>query len=89
MNAYSFGMLCLWLLFYNKETNRDRNFEKNLEDSQKKVSDYASELLTVSSDLDSREKDDMQKVFRSTIVKDSAERTANFDKLLQLLSSYR
>jgi len=73
MDAYSFGMLCLWLLFYNKGTNRDRNFEKDLEDSQKKVSDYASELLTVSSDLDSREKDDMQKVFRSTIVKDSAE----------------
>ncbi len=89
MDAYSFGMLCLWLLFFNKGTNRDRNFEKNLEDSQKKVSDYASELLRASSDLDSREKNDMQKLFRSTIVKDSAERTANFDELLQLLSPYR
>jgi len=89
MDAYSFGMLCLWLLFFNKETNRDRNFEKDLEDSQKKVSDYASELLRASSNLDNREKNDMQKVFKSTIVKDSAERTANFDELLQLLSPYR
>ncbi len=89
MDAYSFGMLCLWLLFYNKGTNRNRNLKKDLEDSRKKVLDYASELLRASSDLVSREKDDLQKVFRSTILEDPAERTADFDVLLHLLSPYR
>ena len=89
MDAYSFGMLCLWLLFYNKRANGNRNFKKDLEDSQKRVSDYASELLRASSDLDSREKDDMQKVFSSTLTQDPIERTASFNELLKLLSPYR
>lgn len=70
MDAYSFGMLCLWALFYNKEANRDRNFKKDLEDSHQKVSDFASQLLRASLDLGNRERQDMQKVFRSTLAQD-------------------
>ena len=89
MDAYSFGMLCLWLLFYNKEANRDRNFEKDLEDSQKELSNHASELIRATVDLENREKDNMHKVFRSTLAQDPAERTENFNELLQLLSPHR
>ena len=89
MDAYSFGMLCLWLLFYNKGANRDRNFEKDLEDSQKELSNHASELIRATADLENREKDNMHKVFRSTLAQDPAERTANFNELLQLLSPHR
>ena len=45
MDVYSFGMLCLWLLFYNKATTRDTNFKQDIEGSPTNPSDYASELL--------------------------------------------
>ena len=89
MDAYSFGILCLWLLFYNKGANRDLNFKKDLKDSQKELSGHAFELLRASADLENWEKDNMKKVFRSTLAQDPAERTANFDELLELLSPHR
>lgn len=89
MDAYSFGMLCLWVLFYNKEANRDRSFKMDLEDSHRKVSDYASQLLRAKPDLENREKNHLQKVFGSILAQDPAERTANFGELLELLSPHR
>ena len=89
MDAYSFGMLCLWLLFYNKNTNRDRNFKEDFKHSQKELSSQASELLRTTADLENWEKDNMQKVFRSTLAQDPAERTVNFNELLELLSPHR
>ena len=89
MDAYSFGMLCLWLLFYNRVANRDSNFNKDVEDSQKELSDYACGLLRASADLENWEKDNVQKIFSSTLVQDPAERTANFNELLEFLSPHR
>ena len=89
MDAYSFGMLCLWLLFYNRGANRDSNFNKDVEGSQKELSDYAYRLLRASADLENWEKDNAQNIFNSTLVQDPAERTANFNEFLELLSPYR
>ncbi len=85
MDAYSFGMLCLWLLFYNKAANRDRTFRKDLKDSRMELLYHASELLRATPDLENREKDDLQKVFRSTLAQNPAERTTDFDEILELL----
>ena len=99
MDAYSFGLLCLWLLFYNKAASQDHdfkrdvgdhhNFERYVEDPQKELSHYASELLEATTDLEIWEKQNMQKVFRSTLAQDPVERTADFTELLELLSPYR
>ena len=89
MDAYSFGMLCLWLLFYNKAASRDQNFKKDLEDPQKELSRHASDLLEATADLESWEKHNMQKLFRSTLTHDPFERTADFTGLLEFLSPYR
>ena len=89
MDAYSFGMLCLWLLFYNKAANRDHNLEKDLEDPQKELSHHTSELLEARADLENWEKDNLQKVFRSTLIQEPVERTADFTDLLKLLSPHR
>lgn len=89
MDAYSFGLLCLWLLFYSKEVDRDCNFREYLKYSQKEPLQYASELLRATADLESWEKDHMQKIFRSTLAQDPAERTANFEEFLKLLSPHR
>ena len=89
MDAYSFGMLSLWLLFYNKSWNRSRDFKKEREDLPTNLSDYASELLRATPDLEDQERVDLQKVFRSTLAQDPTERTANFDEILEFLSPSR
>lgn len=89
MDAYSFGILCVWVLFYNKEANRDRNFKKDLEYSQRELSSYTSGLLKASVDFEDREKDNMQKIFRSTLAQDPADRSASFNEFLDLLSQDR
>ena len=92
MDAYSFGMLCLWLLFYNTKAYQDRNFKTDVLDvqcSEKEVSNYASGLLEATADPDNWEKDRMQQVFKSTLGRDPVGRTSDFNKLLELLSLRR
>ena len=89
MDAYSYGMLCLWLLFYNKSWNRDRDFRKDLEYLPTNLSYHASEWLRATPDLGNQERVDLQKVFTSTLAQDPTERTANFDELLELVSPSR
>lgn len=89
MDVYSFGILCLWVLFYNNRANRDRNFKKDLEDTDKELTNYASELLEATLDLENRERHDLQRVFRSTLARDPAQRAANLNELLELLSPNR
>ena len=88
MDAYSFGLLCLWLLFY-KGANQKRNFKTDLEDSRRELSHHAFNLLRATTDLEDLEKSNMQEIFRSTLVQDPAERTANFNEFLELLSLQR
>jgi len=89
MDAYSFGMLCLWLLFYNRSPDQDRNFREDFEESQKEPLSPACELLGTEIELQDQRKDDLRKLFTSTLARDLAERTADFTGLLQLLSSNR
>lgn len=89
MDSYSFGMLCLWLFFYNKSGDRDRNFKNDFEDTQKKPLSWAYELLGVEMGLGDRRKKDVKDIFRLTLAQDPAERTAEFTEILQLLSSNR
>ena len=87
MDGYSFGVLCLWLLFYNKA---DREFEpkKDVGNSPTCLSIYAFELLRSAADLDTRGRNRIQKVLRSTLAQNPVERTADFNELLELLSPY-
>ena len=89
MDAYSFGMLCLWLLFYNRAANRDRNFERSWKDPQKKLLHHTSEMLEATADLETWEKQHMQRAFTLTLAQDPDKRTASFTDLLELLSPQR
>ncbi len=89
MDAYSFGMLCLWFFFYNRSEDQDRNFKRDLEDPQKEPLSWAYELLDAETELGDRRRNDIQNVFRLTLAQDPAERTAEFTEILQLLSSNR
>ncbi len=89
MDAYSFGMLCLWLLFYNRSPDQDRNFREDFEELEKEPLSPACELLGTEIELQDQRKDDLRKLFTSTLARDLAERTADFTGLLQFLSSNR
>ena len=89
MDAYSFGLLCLWLLFYNKAVDRDHNFRRDVENPEIELSHHASELLEATADLETWEKRNMKRVFRSTLAQNPDERTAYFTDLLELLSPHR
>ena len=87
MDAYAFGMLCLWLLFYNR-LDQDRKFEKDMKGSQTSVLNHASDLIRALAVSENQNMDDIQELFRLTLAQDPAERASNFDTFLQLLSSH-
>lgn len=90
MDICSFGMLCLWLLFYNKSSITDRDFRKDLKDlenSRTGVLDHASGLIEAATYLRDRDRENIQTVLHLTLDQDPAERASNFGEVLQLLSS--
>ena len=88
MDVYSFGMLCLWLLFYNQTTSRDRDFKKDLASPMDPLY-HVSELLKATPDMALWERENLQKLFSLTLVPNPAERSANMQDLLHLLSPSR
>ena len=87
MDAYSFGMLCLWLLFYNR-LGQDCNFEKDITGSQISVLNHASALIRATAVSENQNMDDIQEIFRLTLAQDPIDRASSFDTFLQLLSSH-
>ena len=89
MDAYSFGMLCLWLLFYNNNSRPDRELEKALKDANTQVLDHALGLVDTIAWIDVKQRDNIQKLLKSTLVQEPTERTSDFCEILQLLSPNR
>ena len=89
MDAYSFGMLCLWLLFYKNDSRPDREFEEVLKDENTQVLEHALGLVNTVAGIDVKKKNNIQKVLRSTLVQEPTERNSDFGEILQLLSPNR
>ena len=89
MDAYSFGMLCLWLLFYNNISNTDREFERDMEDTTTKVLDHALGLIGTIASPEFQQRDNIQSLLSLTLAHDPTERTSDFSEILQLLSPHR
>ena len=89
MDAYSFGMLCLWLLFYKNNSRPDRELEEVLEDANTQVLDHALGLVDTVAWINVKQKNNIQKLLRSTLVQEPTERTSDFCEILQLLSPNR
>ena len=89
MDAYSFGMLCLWLLFYKNNSRPDRELEGVLEDANTQVLDHALGLVDKTAFIDVQQKDNIQKLLRLTLSREPMERTSDFCEILQLLSPTR
>lgn len=87
MDIYSFGMLCLWLLFYNTQENTTRDFYSHL-NSAERVSALAHELVSIAG-LDDQRRCNLNQLFDLTLANNPAERGSNFNQLISLLVSHR
>ena len=85
MDAYSFGMLVLWLLFCNKDSNC--HFEIDLDAKQDVLVDAITKTQSAPG-LDEKQRKDLACFFNATLVSDPARRCSDFKHLLFLLSSY-
>ena len=86
LDVYSFGMLCLWLLCYNKESQTDHSFRQDFKDSSVKG---ITSILENSGGLLNEDRHGVQKLFSLTLTQDPDQRPSNFNELLPFLSSNR
>lgn len=88
MDAYSFGMLCLWLLFGRMTTARDGNIEGDPEISED-ILEYSPGLTEETLHLSDQVDYSFHNLFKQSLSQDPAQRTADFSTFLELLSSCR
>jgi serine/threonine protein kinase len=90
MDAYSFGILCLWLIFYNSKEYPDRNFFDDLESDDKLPAlALANQLITTSPMLDDEWQSNLDQVFNLILVHNPEDRSFDFEQLLHLLGQDR
>lgn len=89
MDVYSFGMLCMWLIFYNNTEYPDRNFQIDLE-SEDKLSPLvlAHQLIMTTTGLGDERQGYLDQVFNLTLC-DPSGRCSDFDQLVHLLAPDR
>ena len=99
MDVYSFGLLCLWLLYFDKEPLMDtaanvkhgnqwpleRFKTLNSMKHEDTLSDFACIRVESAQGLSANESRDLQQFFRSTIVFDSQKRASDLRELIVLL----
>jgi serine/threonine protein kinase len=88
MDIYSFGMLCLWLLFYNTQENTTRDFYSNLNLAET-VLVLAHELIIAMAGLDNQRRCNLNQLFNLTLADNPAERSSDFTQLISLLVPHR
>ena len=88
MDAFSFGMLCLWLLFHEMENYPHLTQLKQLK-SEDKLQSYAHKLTMAALGLEDGQRENLRVLFGSTLVKDPEGRNPDFASLLQLLTQDR
>jgi len=89
MDAYSFGMLCLWLILYMSLNNPEGNFEDLR--SKHRGNTYAASISLIEShgSLQAPQKEKLDKLFSLTLVKDPNCRSFDFNQFLGCLTTDR
>jgi serine/threonine protein kinase len=88
MDIYSFGMLCLWLLFYNTQENTTCDFYSHL-NSAETVSVLAHELIIAMAGLNDQRRCNLSQLFDLTLADNPAERSSDFNQLISLFLPHR
>lgn len=88
MDAFSFGVLCLWFLFYTPRMDGDSSFRKDLELTSP-TPFLASQTIMATTGLDEQQKRHICQLFELTLINNPAERSSDFNQFAQLLDIYR
>lgn len=89
MDIYSFGLLCLWLLFYNGGETEGHDFYKDLE-SKETASIFARRLVDEMNVADDDvAKRNLYQLFNMSLAIDPADRCSDLDQLVCLLTRDR
>ena len=100
LDIYSFGMLCLWVLFFNRSLDgysaptdvkltwswpfNDFQLLDNMK-HENTLGDFAVDLVRSEEGLPADQRENMERFFLSALARDPAERTMNFEELASLL----
>jgi hypothetical protein len=84
MDAYWFGMVCVWMLFYNTHPRPNHSFTEDL-DSSSEMLRHVDTLLR-NCNLPQRKVDVLSEFFSRTLTRVPSNRTSDFQCLLSLLS---
>lgn len=100
LDIYSFGMLCLWVLFFDRSrvgcsVPTDMNstwswpfHDFKLLDNMKRenvLGDFAIDLVRSVEALAANQRENLERFFRSALARDPAERNMDFEELASLL----
>jgi serine/threonine protein kinase len=88
MDVYSFGMICLWLLFYNFTGDRIRDFVTDLKFA-KPPAQIARELVLGLATLSSQRQEDLVAFFKIALAIEPSSRSSDFGELLKLITPHR
>ena len=87
MDTYSFGMVCLWLLFYDSRLDKDLVFNQDVfKVYQERLSSVSRRCMMEKTE---KEAGSIWKFFQLTLANDPGERTHDFEGLLHLLVPLR
>ena len=93
MDAYSFGMLCLWLLFFstqgegNDEGKNGGSFRNALQRRGPALG-LASVLVASETRFDKEGRENLRELFRLTLERDPLQRSSDFAKFASLLGRW-
>jgi hypothetical protein len=85
MDAYSFGLLCLWLLFYTGQEGEEFNFWSSLQLGYQPLT-LARQLLSQNRIFHGRQKDNLGELFELTLTRSPFDRSSDFGKFFNFLS---
>ncbi len=87
MDAFSFGMLCAWLLFYNTSNRDDSRFADDFRPSQ--TAPLPVQAFLKESGMPPQRAEALRRFFELTLAEDPEVRSADFEELHQLLGRER
>ena len=87
MDAYSFGMLCLWLIFFSTEGNKNGSIRDAIQKDD--LREVANRLLIADTNLDEYAKSKLRQLFQCTLPGNPFDRNPDFIGFTDLLSRWQ
>ena len=86
MDVFSFGTLCLWLLFYTASHNKRSDFFHDLNQGNKPLAlTLAQTHIMAAVELSEESRSDLHRFFQPTLAVEKSRRTLDFKLLISLI----